>query len=369
MVRVGLAMSSEACVSSTGPRIVTSSTGRPGGPAGRRVTEHGRTVSRAHRPPPGLALAPFTRGTGVAAVGNSALRSAAYRPLMRGAHWVAGQEVTHARLIQACRVVLPPHAVLGGWSAARAHGVCWAAPDSAVEVVLPALDRVRARADLVVRSDRLLPGEIAKTWLGLATSPARTAFDLARRPDPRPGTESRSVDADGAAAWSGSGTRVPAGQGSGRWFGEAVAAVDALLRQTRTQVDEVLELAARHPGCRGCRRALEVLALADPRAESPRESQLRVLLVQSGSPAPELQVEVRDGPQFVARLDLAWPELKVGIEYDGAHHREQGQHSRDLRRHNDLRALGWVVLQVDAAQLAAPARFLADVARLLAERG
>jgi very-short-patch-repair endonuclease len=69
---------------------------------------------------------------------------------------------------------------------------------------------------------------------------------------------------------------------------------------------------------------------------------------------------------FIARLDLAWPERKVAIEYDGAHHLSRRQHSRDLERHNRLRAAGWTVLQVDAAQFARFDAIVATLARLLA---
>ena len=115
---------------------------------------------------------------------------------------------------------------------------------------------------------------------------------------------------------------------------------------------------------------MQVLALADPGAESPRESALRVLLVLAGLPRPTTQFEVRDDDRrFVARLDLAWPELKIGIEYDGAHHRDPAQHSRDLRRHNALRARGWIVIQIDARQFADPEQVVALVRQLLTGRG
>jgi len=107
------------------------------------------------------------------------------------------------------------------------------------------------------------------------------------------------------------------------------------------------------------------LSLADPRAESPRETALRLLLVAAGLPRPESQVEVRDGVRFVARLDLAWPQARVAIEYDGAHHRGFLQHSRDLERHNALRALGWIVIQVDARLMSQPDRLVALVHRAL----
>jgi len=78
------------------------------------------------------------------------------------------------------------------------------------------------------------------------------------------------------------------------------------------------------------------------------------------------QHEVWDaGGAFVARLDLAWPELRVAVEYDGDHHRDRTQHSRDLARHNRLRALGWTVLQVDAQLFDRPAELVRQLTTLL----
>jgi very-short-patch-repair endonuclease len=53
----------------------------------------------------------------------------------------------------------------------------------------------------------------------------------------------------------------------------------------------------------------------------------------------------------------------VRAEYDGADHRTRHRHERDLARHNALRTLGWVVIQVDAAQLRHPGRVVATVSR------
>jgi len=58
----------------------------------------------------------------------------------------------------------------------------------------------------------------------------------------------------------------------------------------------------------------------------------------------------------------------VAVEYDGDQHRERRQHARDLRRHNALRALGRLVLQVDAEQLACPEAVVAAVRALLNQR-
>ena len=273
---------------------------------------------RPPRPvPPELSAAPFDRATALRHVTRHMLAGPAFQRLTRGGYWLAGQPVDHGRLIQAMRAVLPPDAVLRGVSAAWALGVPWAGPDDPVEVVRRHEQRVRSRPGLQVSGDRLLPGETTDSRFGPTTGHARTAYDLARR------------------------LALPRG----------VAAIDAVLRVGSVPVDDLLAVIANHPGARGVRRAGQAAALADPRSESPRESMLRVALIEAGLPAPVPQFEVWSGGRLVARLDLAWPEYQVGMEYDGAHHREYRQHSRDLSRHNELRALGWVVFQVDGPQL------------------
>jgi Protein of unknown function (DUF559) len=268
--------------------------------------------------PADLALAPFHRSLALEKLGRRTLEGPSYRRLTRGAYWTAVEPLDHGRLIEGLRAVLPDDAVLRGVSAAWAHGVSWAGIADPVEVALAHQRRVRPRAGLLVSGEQLEPDEIVPTGYGASTSVARTAFDLARRlPLPR-----------------------------------AVAAMDALLRVGPGLTAEVERVVEAHPRARGRRQVIRALALADPRAESPRESMLRVALIGAGLPAPVPQFEVWEGGRFVARLDLAWPEHRVAIEYDGAHHREQHQHSLDLGRHNQLRALGWTVFQVDARLLA-----------------
>jgi very-short-patch-repair endonuclease len=209
----------------------------------------------------------------------------------------------------------------------------WAKSDDPVEVIQPPGARLRSRQEIHVRRVRLVPGEVVRTPLGYATSPARTVFDLAR-------------------------------QGN---LLEDVAWVDGLLRVTEISTDDARALVPTHPGVRGLRALDRVLDLCDPRAESPRESKLRVILVTAGLPKPECQVVVRDATgRFVARLDLAWPHQRIGVEYDGAHHRGAAQHSKDLFRHNRLRACGWTVIQVDAALFANENALIQMVSTVLA---
>ncbi len=99
---------------------------------------------------------------------------------------------------------------------------------------------------------------------------------------------------------------------------QAVAAIDDALH--RKLVDPVALGAAlagvdRRLGVQAARRAF---AMADGLAESVGESFLRVVMKELGLPEPNLQVVVR-GPrgEFIARVDLAYPDLGVIIEFDG----------------------------------------------------
>jgi very-short-patch-repair endonuclease len=140
---------------------------------------------------------------------------------------------------------------------------------------------------------------------------------------------------------------------------EAVVVADAAVRSglcdARALQDELLA----HGGLRGVVQARRVLDLADPRAESPPETRLRLALRSAGlAPVPQFVVLDAHG-RFVARVDLAVPELRLALEHDGRTVHEQADVFRDdRRRQNALVAAGWTVLRFTAADLrhgAAPA--------------
>jgi len=82
------------------------------------------------------------------------------------------------------------------------------------------------------------------------------------------------------------------------------------------------------------------------------ESVLRWLLHEAGLPAPELQHVVRDDAgRLLGRADLAWPDQKVLVEFDGDVHRERDVFVNDLRRQNRLVAAGWTVLRFTSADV------------------
>ena len=90
---------------------------------------------------------------------------------------------------------------------------------------------------------------------------------------------------------------------------------------------------------------------ADGLAESPPETRLRLALSRSRLPAPLAQFVVRDGDGFIARVDFAWPEHRVALEYEGAWHGEGHQVGKDRRRLNRLSAAGWLIVFVTAEDM------------------
>jgi hypothetical protein len=120
-------------------------------------------------------------------------------------------------------------------------------------------------------------------------------------------------------------------------------------RYPRAGFDGVLASA---PAVRGKRTARAVAAIAHPLAGSPMESVLRWLIHEAGLPAPVLQHVVRDADdRFLGRVDLAWPDQRVLVEFDGNVHRERRVFVDDVRRQNDLVLAGWTVLRFTSADV------------------
>ncbi len=96
-------------------------------------------------------------------------------------------------------------------------------------------------------------------------------------------------------------------------------------------------------------RAL-VRALRDVRegAESPEETRLRLILTRAGLPEPELNWDLRDtAGRLIARLDLAYPAVRVGVEYDGRVHAEDArQFELDADRWSAIARAGWTHVRI-----------------------
>ncbi|KAB8193758.1 DUF559 domain-containing protein [Nonomuraea phyllanthi] len=115
----------------------------------------------------------------------------------------------------------------------------------------------------------------------------------------------------------------------------------------------------------------DTLGLADRGAASPRESWLRVILVEGGLPRPVTQIRVELDDDRSAYLDLGWEEFKVAVEYDGReHHTSAVDQLRDADRREELRRRGWRVIAVRMDVIPGQiAGLLEHVANALIERG
>jgi hypothetical protein len=280
---------------------------------------------------------PFTIEQALAArLTHAALQSAPWRQLLRGV-WVH-EDVADTRELRfaAVRLILPLRATVCGLTAAWLHGADVRHRDDLdIHVGFPKGTRIRNRKGLVVCQETLDPSDIVVIDGIQVTTPLRTAFDCAR------------------------------------WLRgvERVVVLDSLTHARVTSVEELGVYIAGKRRLRNLRVAEQVLQLVDPLAESPMETRLRMLLIESGLPRPISQLNVFDSRgSFVARLDLAYERAKVAVEYDGAHHWDQRR--GDDRRRDRLRELGWVVLVYSSADYYGRRTEIApEVARHLRARG
>lgn len=238
-----------------------------------------------------------------------ALRSR-FRAVYPDVYLSSGAEVTAVVRAKAAWLWTRRLGVVGGQSAAALHGAKWVDSSRPAEVLWP---NRRPPTGVRTWSDRIAEDEVTVVGGARVTTPARTALDVA--------------------------SRYPVGR--------AVAAVDALARATDLKVADVELLADRYRGRRGICNARNVVSLVDAGAESPRETWLRLLVIRNGFPSPQTQIPVHDRyGQLIAVVDMGWEDIKVALDYEGAHHRDADRFARDIRRHDELTELGWTDIRV-----------------------
>lgn len=98
----------------------------------------------------------------------------------------------------------------------------------------------------------------------------------------------------------------------------ALATLDAALRVGGCSGAELRAAVREQSGRRGIVKVRQLLNFADGRAESPMESEARLLFIDSGLPMPELQYNILDRHGKLWRVDFAWPDAMVIAEYDSA---------------------------------------------------
>ncbi|OBH59273.1 hypothetical protein A5687_20970 [Mycobacterium mantenii] len=221
--------------------------------------------------------------------------------------------------------------VVAGFAAAGLHGSKWVDDWQVVDLVH---DNRRGPPGIQTHRDRIEDDEIELVAGMPVTSPIRTALDL------------------------------------GCWYPvvSAVAAIDALARATEIKAADVELLARRYLGRRGVAQARQAVDLFDAGAQSPKESWLRVVLIQAGLPKPQTQIPVLDEfGNAVAYLDMGSENVKVAVEYDGEQHRsDRRQYTWDVRRLEMVERLGWIVVRVVAGDR--PAEIIRRVRNALTRR-
>jgi hypothetical protein len=113
------------------------------------------------------------------------------------------------------------------------------------------------------------------------------------------------------------------------WRPRALAMLDAALHVGACTRGE-LDVAVREQrGRRGIVKVRELIGHADGLAESPMESEARLVFIDHRLPLPELQYRILDCYGKVWRVDFAWPDAMVAAEYDSTD-RDTGPSSLDL---------------------------------------
>jgi hypothetical protein len=243
------------------------------------------------------------------------LRSLPYRRLVQGVYADPSLPFDHRLRCRGVALLLPAGAAIGGHSAAAWYGAPFARAHDPVTVIRPPTAewkgprgvRVHRSQDgfAAIRDDDGVP----------VTSAIRTAWDLAAL-EP---------------------------------LGTAVAALDAMVRAETVSQAELDDAARTGVGQWGVTRFRRAVKLVDPRAQSSPESKVRVALVLAGlTPIP--QYEICGGSDPI-HADLAFPEARIAIEYEGAHHFEDDQISYDDVRYARMRERGWTVIRLAAADL------------------
>ena len=230
-----------------------------------------------------------------------------WRRIFRGVYCVADMPATPALRTVAARLALGCGVAACRDTAAQLHGFD-VLGDATTHVLSERAWHSRA-SGLVVHNDSAQRDDIVARDGVWATNGARTAIDLAR--------EYPRLD--------------------------ALPVLDLALRRGVPMNAMVAEL-AKQSGRRGIRQATELLGYATARAESPMESRTRLRCIDAGLPRPGVQVFVAIPLRTNRYLDLGWPELKIGLEYDSADwHSGVAAANRDTARHNWLTRDGWTM--------------------------
>lgn len=100
-----------------------------------------------------------------------------------------------------------------------------------------------------------------------------------------------------------------------------------------------------------------------PNTDSLYETKTRLVLVRAGLPVPEVNHPVWcPSADITYHVDMGYPDSKIGVEYDGLVHVQNGQQMEiDADRRRNLQDAGWLIITVTASQLHHPENIIRSV--------
>ena len=241
-----------------------------------------------------------------------------YRDVFR----INGVPITwHGRLLAACWA--GGFRAVASWRSAAAVYTLPGGRRDLVEITCPRWRRARHDGLVVHESNALTAADITVVDGIPVTTPARTLFDL----------------------------------GAFYGIGMVELALDRSLSKGLVTLGELDALVRRlsrrgRPGGPKLRQLLEARDTDRRPTESVMETKLLQAIRATGLPEPIPQYEVWAGNAFIGRVDLAYPEARVAIEYDSdEHHSGRSATRRDRARRHDLIAVGWLPIDVGPGEL------------------
>ena len=123
-----------------------------------------------------------------------------------------------------------------------------------------------------------------------------------------------------------------------------------LKRATIDDFRHYIDSASRFEGIAKCRLALRIM---QEDTDSSQETRTRITLMRYGLPSPEVNHELHiPNTARTLMLDMAYPNLKIAIEYDGAYHRHSAQQVlKDDKRREEIESAGWTYVKVTLVDL------------------
>jgi very-short-patch-repair endonuclease len=150
----------------------------------------------------------------------------------------------------------------------------------------------------------------------------------------------------------------------------ALATLDAALRSGTCERQDLVDASLLQAGRRGIVSVRELIPLARWQAESAMESEARLAMLDGGLPEPVLQYEIIDFDGRLWRVDFAWPDDMVAVEYDGFDWHSSPEHlRRDRQKRAALQEMGWRLMSIVGDDVRhRPTPMVRQISGLLARR-